>query len=96
MMQYYTDSASSYTFRTLKSALLFVETGKISKRAFIQRISVHDLYSFDNPADLVIVLLSFVIYIKYLLHPYPQLFTCVLHIIMGIKLKILRIFFTIS
>ncbi|KAG2536857.1 uncharacterized protein LOC120688809 [Panicum virgatum] len=49
---YYTDSASSYTFRTLKSALLFVETGKISKRAFIQRISVHDLYSFDNPADL--------------------------------------------
>ncbi|PUZ38146.1 hypothetical protein GQ55_9G173800 [Panicum hallii var. hallii] len=49
---YYTDSASSYTFRTLKSALCFVETGKVSKRAFIQRISVHDLYSFDNPADL--------------------------------------------
>jgi hypothetical protein len=59
MMQYYTDSASSYTFRTLKSALCFVETGKVSKRAFIQRISVHDLYSFDNPADLVIVFLRF-------------------------------------
>ncbi|XP_072147094.1 uncharacterized protein [Setaria viridis] len=49
---YYTDPASSYTFRTLKSALCFVETGKISKRAFIQRISVHDLYSFDKSADL--------------------------------------------
>ncbi|KAG2547700.1 hypothetical protein PVAP13_9KG117100 [Panicum virgatum] len=49
---YYTDSASSYTFRTLKSALCFLETGKISKRTFIQRISVHDLYTFDNPADL--------------------------------------------
>ncbi|OEL28921.1 hypothetical protein BAE44_0010061 [Dichanthelium oligosanthes] len=49
---YYTDPASSYTFRTLKSALSFVETGNISKRAFIQRISVHDLYSFDKSTDL--------------------------------------------
>ncbi|CAN6317744.1 unnamed protein product [Urochloa humidicola] len=49
---YYTDPASSYTFRTLKSALCFVETGKVSKRAFVQRISVHDLYSFDKSADL--------------------------------------------
>ncbi|XP_062196474.1 uncharacterized protein LOC133899503 [Phragmites australis] len=49
---YYTDPASSYTFRTLKSALSYLETGKISKHAFIQKISVHDLYSFDKSADL--------------------------------------------
>ncbi|KAF8722313.1 hypothetical protein HU200_022626 [Digitaria exilis] len=49
---YYTDPASSYTFRTLKSALCFVETGKISKRAFIQRISVHDLYCFEKSTNL--------------------------------------------
>ena len=58
-MQYYTDPASSYTFRTLKSALSFLETGKVSRYAFIQRISVHDLYSFEISADMVIVLLVF-------------------------------------
>jgi hypothetical protein len=70
IMQYYTDPASSYTFRTLKSALCFVETGKISKRAFIQRISVHELYSFDKCADLVIVLLMFCYLDKHSLFPY--------------------------
>ncbi|CAN6287635.1 unnamed protein product [Urochloa humidicola] len=49
---YYTDPASSYTVRTLKSALYLIETGKVPKRAFIQRISVHDLYSFDKFTDL--------------------------------------------
>jgi hypothetical protein len=58
-MQYYTDPASSYTFRTLKSALSFLETGKVSERAFIQRTSVHDLYSFEISTDMVIVLLVF-------------------------------------
>ena len=81
MMQYYTDSASSYTFRTLKSALCFVETGKISKRTFIQRISVHDLYTFDNPADLVIFLLRFCYLYKIFTASSPVI-TCILHIIM--------------
>ncbi|KAL5683096.1 hypothetical protein ACJX0J_009481, partial [Zea mays] len=49
---YYTDPASSYTFRTLKSALSFLETGKVSERAFIQRTSVHDLYSFEISTDM--------------------------------------------
>ncbi|KAJ1294714.1 hypothetical protein BS78_01G166900 [Paspalum vaginatum] len=49
---YYTDPASSYTFRTLKSSLSFIETGKVTKRACIQRTNVHDLYSFENSADL--------------------------------------------
>ncbi|WVZ59713.1 hypothetical protein U9M48_009823 [Paspalum notatum var. saurae] len=56
---YYTDPASSYTFRTLKSSLSFIETGKVTKRACIQRTNVHDLYSFENFADLVSILLSF-------------------------------------
>jgi hypothetical protein len=46
------------TFRTLKFALSFLETGKVSKWAFTQRTSVHDLYSFDMSTDLVIVLLN--------------------------------------
>ncbi|EES13697.1 hypothetical protein BDA96_07G112500 [Sorghum bicolor] len=50
--RYFTDPASSYTFRTLKSALSFLETGKIPRRAFIQKTSVHDLYSFEISTDL--------------------------------------------
>ncbi|CAD6272731.1 unnamed protein product [Miscanthus lutarioriparius] len=49
---YYTDPASSYTFRTLKSALSFLETGTVSKHAIIQRTSVHDLYSFEISTDM--------------------------------------------
>ncbi|KAL6842088.1 hypothetical protein ACP4OV_028067 [Aristida adscensionis] len=49
---YYTDHVSGYTFRTLKSALSYLETGEVSKRAFIQTISVHDRYSFDRCTDL--------------------------------------------
>ncbi|KAG0548732.1 hypothetical protein BDA96_01G192400 [Sorghum bicolor] len=49
---YYTDPASSYTFRTLKSALSFLETGKVSRHAVIQRTSVHDLYSFEISAEM--------------------------------------------
>jgi hypothetical protein len=63
-MQYFTDPASSYTFRTLKSALSFLETGKIPRRAFIQKTSVHDLYSFEISTDLVIVLLVSVYLVK--------------------------------
>uniref|UniRef100_A0A0E0KNK5 MBD domain-containing protein n=1 Tax=Oryza punctata TaxID=4537 RepID=A0A0E0KNK5_ORYPU len=36
-----------------RSAMLYVQTGKVPKRAFIQRTSVHDLYSFEKSADLV-------------------------------------------
>ncbi|RLN39315.1 hypothetical protein C2845_PM01G36300 [Panicum miliaceum] len=49
---YYTDPVSSYTLRTLKSVLCFIKTGKVPKRAFIQMINVHDLYSFDESAPL--------------------------------------------
>jgi hypothetical protein len=59
-MQYYTDPASSYTFRTRKSALSFLETRNVvSRRAIIQKTSVHDLYSFEISADLVIILFVF-------------------------------------
>uniref|UniRef100_J3LWE4 MBD domain-containing protein n=2 Tax=Oryza brachyantha TaxID=4533 RepID=J3LWE4_ORYBR len=49
---YYTDPVSNYSFRTRRSAMLFVQTGKVPRRAFIQRTSVHDLYSFEKSADL--------------------------------------------
>ena len=58
IVNYYIDPTSSYTFRTMKFALSFLETGKVFKRAFTQRTSVHDLYSFDMSIDLVIVLLN--------------------------------------
>lgn len=79
-MQYYTDPASSYTFRTLKSALSFLETGKVSRRAFIQRTSVHDLYSFEISADMVIVFLFF--YLVKICLTYFFLVACILDIIM--------------
>ncbi|EAZ30036.1 hypothetical protein OsJ_14093 [Oryza sativa Japonica Group] len=49
---YFTDPVNNYSFRTRKSAMLYVQTGKVPKRAFIQRTSVHDLYSFEKSADL--------------------------------------------
>lgn len=49
---YYTDPVSQYVFRTLKAARSFLATGKVTKRQFIQRTSVHDLYSFEKSADL--------------------------------------------
>lgn len=49
---YYTDPVSHYVFRTLKAALRFLATGKATKRQFIQKTSVHDLYSFEKSADL--------------------------------------------
>lgn len=52
-VQYFTDPVNNYSFRTRKSAMLYVQTGKVPKRAFIQRTSVHDLYSFEKSADLV-------------------------------------------
>ncbi|KAM0853517.1 hypothetical protein ACQ4PT_051013 [Festuca glaucescens] len=50
---YYTDPVSQYVFRTRRSALRYLETGKVTKRQFIQNTSVHDLYSFDKSADLL-------------------------------------------
>ncbi|RLN17855.1 hypothetical protein C2845_PM02G08510 [Panicum miliaceum] len=55
---YYTDPVSSYTMRTLRSALCFIETGKVPKRAFIQTINVHDIYSFDKTAPLCKIVTS--------------------------------------
>ncbi|KAL6634385.1 hypothetical protein ACP70R_027056 [Stipagrostis hirtigluma subsp. patula] len=50
---YYTDPASRCTFRSLKSAVHYVETGKMIKRDCIdQTISVYDMYAFDKSADL--------------------------------------------
>ncbi|KAM0853513.1 hypothetical protein ACQ4PT_051012 [Festuca glaucescens] len=49
---YYTDPVSQYVFRTLKAARSFLATGEVTKRQFIQRTSVHDLYSFEKSADL--------------------------------------------
>ncbi|CAM0955067.1 unnamed protein product [Alopecurus aequalis] len=49
---YYTDPVSHYVFRTQRAALRFVETGQVTKRQFIQKTSVHDLYSFEKSADL--------------------------------------------
>jgi hypothetical protein len=55
ILQYYTDPTNGFTFRTLKSALSYVKTGKVSKRAFIQKTTVHEIYSFHKCADLVII-----------------------------------------
>ncbi|PUZ40528.1 hypothetical protein GQ55_9G431200 [Panicum hallii var. hallii] len=52
----YTDPTSGYTFRSLKPALSYLKTGEIPNRATIQKTSVHDLYSFDKSADLVIII----------------------------------------
>ncbi|XBI88278.1 hypothetical protein VPH35_026263 [Triticum aestivum] len=49
---YYTDPVSHYTFRTLKSAVRYVETEELTERAFIQNTSVHEVYNFDKSADL--------------------------------------------
>jgi hypothetical protein len=53
IVQYYTDPVTQYVFRTLKAAIRFLETGEVTKRKFIQKTSVHDLYSFEKSADLV-------------------------------------------
>ncbi|VAH25398.1 unnamed protein product [Triticum turgidum subsp. durum] len=49
---YYTDPVSHYTFRTLKSAVRYVETNELTERAFIQKTSVHEVYNFDKSTDL--------------------------------------------
>ncbi|XP_051220792.1 uncharacterized protein [Lolium perenne] len=49
---YYTDPVSQYVFRTVKGASRFLATGNVSKLQFIQKTSVHDLYSFEKSADL--------------------------------------------
>ncbi|CAM0907856.1 unnamed protein product [Alopecurus aequalis] len=49
---YYMDPVSHYVFRTKKAALRFLGTGKVTNRQFVQRTSVHDLYSFEKSANL--------------------------------------------
>ncbi|PNT68246.1 hypothetical protein BRADI_3g37720v3 [Brachypodium distachyon] len=49
---YFTDPVNHYVFRTLKAAMTYLSTGKITNRSFIQKTSVHDLYNFDKCADL--------------------------------------------
>ncbi|KAL6851486.1 hypothetical protein ACP4OV_020419 [Aristida adscensionis] len=49
---YYTDPISHRVFRTLKSVLSYLETGEISKHAYIPKKSVTDMYSFDKCADM--------------------------------------------
>ncbi|KAF7013658.1 unnamed protein product [Triticum aestivum] len=49
---YYTDPVSHLLFRTLKSAISYLQTGEISKHAYLPRRSVTDIYSFDGCADL--------------------------------------------
>ena len=63
IMQYYTDPVSHYTFRTLKSAVRYVETEELTERAFIQKTSVHEVYNFDKSTDLVTELPTFSIII---------------------------------
>jgi hypothetical protein len=55
ILLYYRDPTNGFTFRTLKSALSYLKTGKVYKRAFIQKTSVHEIYSFDKCEDLVII-----------------------------------------
>lgn len=49
---YYTDPVSRHVFRTLKSVINYLETGQITKHAYIPRRSVTDMYSFDRCTDL--------------------------------------------
>ncbi|XP_052151860.1 uncharacterized protein LOC127770234 [Oryza glaberrima] len=46
--RHYTDPIKSYVFRTKRSAALYVETGKVTIRAFVQKTSVHEVYSFEK------------------------------------------------
>uniref|UniRef100_A0ACD5Z0C2 Uncharacterized protein n=1 Tax=Avena sativa TaxID=4498 RepID=A0ACD5Z0C2_AVESA len=49
---YITDPVSNYTFRAMGAALRYLETGEVTKYQFIQKTSVHELYSFEKSADL--------------------------------------------
>ncbi|KAF6999041.1 hypothetical protein CFC21_015116 [Triticum aestivum] len=49
---YYTDPVSHLLFRTLKSVISYLQTGEISRHAYLPRRSVTDIYSFDGCADL--------------------------------------------
>ncbi|CAM0907755.1 unnamed protein product [Alopecurus aequalis] len=49
---YYTDPVSHLVFRTLKSVMSYLETGEISKHAYIPRRCVTHMYSFDRCTDL--------------------------------------------
>lgn len=66
-MQYYTDPVSRHVFRTLKSVINYLETGQITKHAYIPRRSVTDMYSFDRCTDLVITFLYCFLLIKIML-----------------------------
>ncbi len=55
LLQHYTDPIKNYVFHTKRSAALYVETGKVTIRAFVQKTSVHEMYSFEKFTHLVIV-----------------------------------------
>ncbi|EEE60563.1 hypothetical protein OsJ_13925 [Oryza sativa Japonica Group] len=46
--RHYTDPIKNYVFHTKRSAALYVETGKVTIRAFVQKTSVHEMYSFEK------------------------------------------------
>uniref|UniRef100_I1PJA0 MBD domain-containing protein n=1 Tax=Oryza glaberrima TaxID=4538 RepID=I1PJA0_ORYGL len=46
--RHYTDPIKNYVFHTMRSAALYVETGKVTIRAFVQKTSVQEVYSFEK------------------------------------------------
>uniref|UniRef100_A0A0D9XZH0 MBD domain-containing protein n=1 Tax=Leersia perrieri TaxID=77586 RepID=A0A0D9XZH0_9ORYZ len=54
--RHYTDPVRNLVFRTKKQAETYLKTGKVPKLAFVQKTSVHEVYSFEMSAPLVIVL----------------------------------------
>ena len=67
LLQHYTDPIKNYVFRTMRSAALYLETGKVIIRAFVQKTSVHEVYSFEKFTHLVIVLHNFIHFMLVLL-----------------------------
>ncbi|KAF2932911.1 hypothetical protein DAI22_04g036300 [Oryza sativa Japonica Group] len=50
--RHYTDPIKSYVFRTKRSAAFYVETGKVTIRAFVQKTSVHEHESLQKRLNL--------------------------------------------
>uniref|UniRef100_A0A0E0P5P1 MBD domain-containing protein n=1 Tax=Oryza rufipogon TaxID=4529 RepID=A0A0E0P5P1_ORYRU len=49
--RHYTDPIKNYVFRTMRSAALYLETRKVIIRAFVQKTSVHEVYSFEKYSE---------------------------------------------
>uniref|UniRef100_A0A0D9ZHA7 MBD domain-containing protein n=1 Tax=Oryza glumipatula TaxID=40148 RepID=A0A0D9ZHA7_9ORYZ len=45
---HYTNPIKNYVFRTMRSTALYLEIGKVTIRAFVQKTSVHEVYSFEK------------------------------------------------